>query len=449
MEHVLLVTTDSLRADHVGHHGYERDTTPFLDELAERGSVFHEAYAHTGGTRFAFPSILTGVYPMMHGGYKQVTDDQTLVSEVFSGAGYQTGGFHSNLYLSSDFGYDRGWDEFFDSKPDQSSATKLRSWAKRAVSDTPLYPVASKAYDLLESKSGINVGSYLVPADETTDMALEFVRNLDADRPAFIWVHYMDPHHPFLPPEEYQRMFRDEPVSNRESIKLRQKLLQNPEDVTEEELQKQLDLYDAEIRFNDDELRRLVETAREELGDVTVAFTSDHGEHFLEHGYFSGAQLRNVKQHVPLVVEGGSWDDDGAYDDLVAHVDVPATLVRQAGLERPNNFYGHELQELVGDGTWEREDVIGGLGIDGEEEYAVRTPEWKYIWREASEDSLYDLETDPGERHDVLDEHPEVVERLRERLDEHLERVRRTGEDVDVEMNEEVKERLRRLGYKE
>ncbi|MFQ3294653.1 MAG: arylsulfatase A-like enzyme [Natrialbaceae archaeon] len=449
MENILLVTTDSLRADHVGHHGYERDTTPFLDELAERGSVFHNAYAHTGGTRFAFPSILTSIYPMMHGGYKQVTDDQTVIAEVFSESGYQTGGFHSNLYLSSDFGYDRGWDEFYDSKPNPSSATKLRSWAKRAVSDTPLYPLASKAYDLLESKSGVNVGSYLVPADETTDMVLNYVAELGDDRPTFIWVHYMDPHHPFLPPEEYQRLFRDDVISNRESVKLRQKLLQEPENVTEEELQKQIDLYDAEIRFNDDEIRRLVTSVREQLGDVTVAFTSDHGEHFLEHGYFSGAQLHGVKQHVPLLIEGGNWDDDGDYDDLVAHVDIPTTLVRQAGLERPENFYGHEIQELVGEGEWERDDVIGGIGIDGEEKYAVRTPAWKYIWREESEDTLYDLEADSEEQHDVLDANPDVVADLQARLEEHQERVRRTEEDVDVEMDEEVKERLRRLGYKE
>jgi arylsulfatase A-like enzyme len=199
MENILLITTDSLRADHVSHHGYERDTTPFLDDLADHGSVFYEAYAHTGGTRFAFPSILASVYPMMHGGYKQVTEDQCLISEVFTKAGYQTGGFHSNLYLSSDFGYDRGWDEFYDSKPNTSSATKFRSWAKKALVGTPLYSFASKAYDYLESKSGVNVGSYIVPADEKTDMALDYIRALDRDRPVFIWVHYMDPHHPFLP----------------------------------------------------------------------------------------------------------------------------------------------------------------------------------------------------------------------------------------------------------
>jgi arylsulfatase A-like enzyme len=449
MENVLLITTDSLRADHVGHHGYDRDTTPYLDELAERGSVFHEAYAHTGGTRFAFPSILTSVYPMMHGGYKQVTEDQSLISEVFSEAGYQTAGFHSNLYLSSDFGYDRGWNEFYDSKPNTSSATKLRSWAKKVITGTPLYSFASSAYDYLESKSGVNVGSYIAPADETTDMALKYIHELDDDKPAFVWVHYMDPHHPFLPPEEYQRMFRDETVSNRESIKLRQKLMQEPENVTDEDLQKQLDLSDAETRFNDDQIRRLVEETRETLGDVTVAFTSDHGEHFLEHGYFSGAQLRDVKQHVPMLIEGQNWNDGGQYDDLVAHVDLPATLVRHAGIERPGNFYGHELQNLVGDGEWKRDDVIGGIGIEGDPRYAVRTPEWKYIWGESEDDLLFDLEADPEEQRNVVDDHPEVVAELRERIEDHRKRVRRTEEDVDVEMEEEVKERLRRLGYKE
>jgi arylsulfatase A-like enzyme len=225
--------------------------------------------------------------------------------------------------------------------------------------------------------------------------------------------------------------------------------MQEPENVTEEDLQKQLDLYDAETRFNDDEIKRLVEETRKKLGNVTVAFTSDHGEHFLDHGYFSGAQLRDVKQHVPMLIEGPNWKDDREYDDLVAHVDLPATLVRHAGLDRPDNFYGYEIQDLVGDEMWERDDIIGGIGIDGDPRYAIRTSEWKYIWSESEDDLLFDLKSDPGEKQNVVNDHPTVVKDLRSRIEEHRKRVRRTEEDADVDMDEEVKQRLRRLGYKE
>lgn len=449
MDHVLLVTVDSLRADHVGYHGYERDTTPFLDELADSGSTFRRAYAHAGGTRFAFPSILTSVYPMMYGGYEQVTDDQTIVSEIFQRAGYRTGGFHSNLYLSADFGYDRGWDRFYDSKPDSSTATKIRSRLKRSLADTPLFPLATRIYNWFESRSGVNVGSFLVPADETTDMALEFVEDVAPDESLFSWVHYMDPHHPFLPPERTQRLFRDEPVDRRRSIKTRQKFIQEPENVTEAELEEQLDLYDAEIRYCDEEIRRLVEETRERLGDVTVFFTSDHGEHFLEHGYFSGAKLYDVKQHVPLLIEGPDWDDTGDYEELVGFVDLPPTIVEHAGLSVPDNYYGHPLQRLV-HGDWPRTEIIGGYGgEDRDSRFGCRTERWNYIWEENGPSELYDLEADPGEQTNVVERHPDVVEELRRRIDDHRRRLERTDEDVSVEMTDEVKARLRRLGYSE
>lgn len=448
MEHVLLVTVDSLRADHVGYHGYHRDTTPYLDRLAASGSTFRKTFAPAGGTRFAFPSILSSVSPMMYGGYEQVGGDQKLISELFQEDGYRTGGFHSNLYLSADFGYDRGWDRFYDSMPNPSLATRARSFVKRSLSDTPLFSVASKLYNWMESSSGFNVGAFHMPADETTDMALEFLEEGGSRRPVFCWVHYMDPHHPFLPPERYQLQFRDETVSNRDSVKMRQKLIQEPENVTEEELRTQLDLYDAEIRFWDDELERLVERTRSELGEVTVAVTADHGDHFLERGYFGGAKLYDVKQHVPLVIEGGSWEDDGDYDQLVALADLPPTLAEHVGIESPETFYGYPLQRML-EGDWPRTEIIGGHGdLDGP--FGCRTERWKYIWRGDDGDAeLYDLDSDPQEQQNVAAEHPEVVADLDSRIEEHRNLLRRTDEEAHVEMKEEVKARLRRLGYAE
>lgn len=446
MQNILLVTVDSLRADHVGYHGYERNTTPNLDEIAQNGSTFTEAYAHAGGTRFAFPSILTGVYPTMHGGYKQITDDQTLISEVFQDAGYQTGGFHSNLWLSADFGFDRGWDEFFDSKDEGSAATKLRSKVKKVLEGTPLYSVAQDVYNLIESTSGINVGSYLLPADETTDRALAWIDQLEGHAPVFLWVHYMDPHHPFLPPEEYQLLFRDEPISKRRSVRLREKLTQHPEDVTDEELQLQLDLYDAEIRFNDEHVARLAEGIQNKLGDTTVAFTADHGEHFLERGYFSGARFYEFKQHVPLMIKGPAWNEDGEYDDLVGLVDLPSTLVEHADLDIPDNYYGHPLQMLVRGDEWPRSEIIGGVGEDPIT-YGCRTKSWNYIQR-PDEEELYSLEADPEESNNVVGEHPDVASDLRFRIARHRKLVRRTDEKIEAEeMDDQVENRLKRLGY--
>jgi len=448
MEKVLLVTIDSLRADHVGYHGYERDVTPVIDEYARRGSRFLNAYSHVGGTRFSFPSILTGVTPMMYGGHERVSEDQTLVSEVFRDGGYRTAGIHSNLYISGQFGYDRGWEEFFDSAPDESLVTRLRKWAKTTL-DGPLLDVLRTGYDYLESSRGINVGSYHVPADEITDRAIEFVE-ATRDDPAFLWVHYMDVHHPFLPPEEYQREFLDEPVSDRDSIRLRRKFIEEPGNVTEEEHRTFVDLYDAEIRFNDAEIGRLLDVVEDVWGeDYLLALTADHGDHFLEHGYFGGARLLNVKNHVPLFISG--WDDANEYDELVGLVDLPTTLVDAAGLAVPENFHGRSLRDLVFDGEWDRTEVVGGYRNDEGEHVRVRERDWKLVVHSDEPDALYDLAEDPGEQHNVIDDHPEEAARLREKVDDHRRLVAstRSGDVERPEMDEDVKERLRRLGYQE
>jgi arylsulfatase A-like enzyme len=448
MQNVLYVTIDSLRADHVGYHGYDRNTTPFIDEYASQGSRFMNTFAHAGGTRYSFPSLLTGVTPLMYGGHDRVSEDQTLVSEVFADAGYRTGGFHSNLYISGQFGYDRGWDEFFDSAPDQSNTTRFRRWAKTNLSG-PVLKFLRWGYDKIESSAGVNVGSYHVPGDEITDKAIEFLRTND-DRPTFLWVHYMDVHHPFLPPEEYQLAFRDEPVSDKASIKLRRKFIEEPENVTDEELQTFIDLYDAEILFNDAQIGRLMEAVEEEWGDdYLMALTSDHGDHFLEHGYFGGAKGLDVKTHVPLFIEG--WEDSGEYDEQVGLADLPTTLIDAAGLQVPDNYFGHSLRDLVFDGSWDREEILGGWSSDGVDNLILREPGWKLLEFPDGEDELYNLTADPEEQENVIGDNPPVERRLREKIRRHEELIRST-EDESVErpdMGEDVKERLRRLGYKE
>jgi arylsulfatase A-like enzyme len=449
MENVLLITIDSLRADHVGYHGYERDTTPVLDQYAKQGSRFMNAHAHVGGTRFSFPSILTGVTPLMHGGYERISDSQTLLSEAFDGAGYRTGGFHSNLYLSADFGYDRGWDEFFDSADDSSMTSSLRRWLKTNFEGTPLLSVLQRAYDFFESSSGVNVGSYHVPADEITDRAIDFLES-DDDTPTFLWVHYMDVHHPFLPPEKYQRFFREEPVSDRESIKLRRKFAEEPNGVTEEERQTFIDLYDAEIRFNDAEIGRLIDVVEEEWGDEYLfGLTADHGEHLLEHGYFSGAQAMDVKTHVPLFITG--WDDNQSYDELVGLTDLPATLIDATGLEIPDSYEGHSLRQLVSKDEWPREYIAGGWGASENKDYVIRENEWKLIKRPDARNELYNLSEDPSEQQNVVDDYPEQRSRLDHKLKRHLQQVEETNDDSvkRPDIDEEAKERLRRLGYQE
>lgn len=451
MKDILLVTVDSLRADHISCLGYDRETTPVIDEFATEGHTFTHTFAHACSTRPSFPSILSSSHALMHGGFEMMTDGRTMVAEVFDDAGYQTGGFHSNGYLSADFGYDRGFDTFYDSKTDPSFTARIRQFVKEALDDDGLlYKFLASAFDTAERKAGINVGSVYDTATEITDRAIEYINSETADKPNFLWVHYMDVHHPYVPPAKYQRLFRDEPISETRSIKLRRKMIEEPDKVTDAELEKIIDLYDAEIRYTDDEIGRLIEEVTEAWnGKPVTIITADHGEEFLEHGQFSHyTHFHDEVMQVPLFL--GGVPGSGKYDDIVGLQDVPVTLVDYADLTQPEAFQGFSLRKIVENDEWPREYVIGDWSDrEGEERFGYRDAEWKFVRRDSGEE-LYYLPDDPDEHNNVLNEHPDMAEQLSAKIDDHQRAIAATtDEQVSVDIDENIKQQLRDLGYKE
>jgi arylsulfatase A-like enzyme len=453
---LVLVTVDSLRADHLSCYGYERETTPNIDAYAERGHLFTAAFSHACATRPAFPGILTASHSLMYGGFERLSEARTLVSEVLSEQGYATGGFHSNFYLSSDFGYGRGFDTFYESREESSLAKRLRRGVKeRLNTNGVLFNTLQRLYDRTERTAGVNVGTYHTPAEEMTDRALSWVHET-ADRPVFLWVHYMDPHHPYIPPAEYQTFST---TSRRDGVRLRPKMLEEPDAVTDEELAVLTDLYDDEIRYTDAEIGRLL-SGLEEAWDGeewTAVVTADHGEELRDHGEFSHQnRFYDEVMHVPFVVYDG--ESGGVHDDIVGHVDIAPTLARWGGAaELPENFWGHPLQDLLaGDPAgWPREGVRAGWCDlpEGTRRLAYRTDRWKYIRDDVHDrEELYDLDADPDERENLLAgaTEPAVLEELRATVDEYERDIDATAVDVDeVEMDPEVRERLQRLGYQE
>lgn len=452
---VVLITVDSLRADHLGCYGYERDTTPNLDTFADDGHRFDAAFSHACATRPAFPGILTSSHPLMYGGFRQLAEERTLISEVMADRGYGTAGFHSNLYLSADFGYARGFDTFYESREDPSIATVLRRFLKERVNTSGrFYSFLQRLYDQTERTAGVNVGSFHAPAEEMTDRAAAWIREHD-DQPSFLWVHYMDPHHPFIPPKDHQEFST---VSRREGVRLRPQMVEDPSSVTDEELQWLIDLYDDEIRYTDDEIGRLLSTIEECWDDWSGIVTADHGEEFKDHGSFTHQNLfYDETMHVPLIVYDG--ESSGVHDEMVGHVDVAPTIATWAGVEEfPESWWGQPLQPLLADRPeeWTRTGVRGGWfnSPGGPRRLVYRTSDWKYIRDYVNDrEQLFDLEADPGETNDLVDgngDPPEELAEFRDVMDDYEDEIASTDVDVDeVEMDEEVRERLQRLGYRE
>ncbi|MFC6722784.1 sulfatase [Halobacteriaceae archaeon SHR40] len=448
MADVVLITVDSLRSDHIGCYSHKRETSPNIDQLAEESHRFTNAFSHAGMTRASFPTILTSSYTNMYGGYERITQGRTLISEVLKREGYATAGFHSNLFLCADFGYQRGFDTFYDSKTDPGFTAKLRQFVKTNLDqDSFLYKILQNLYDATEKNAGVNVGSTYVKADEITDLSIEWVNEVDSED-RFLWTHYMDVHHPYVPPEEYQLEFRDSPISNRRSIKLRRKMLESPDDVTPEERQELIDLYDAEIRFTDHEIGRLVDEVKESWGeDAVVLITSDHGEEFYEHGQYSHNTVHDEGIHIPLIIDA---EGSGEYDEMVGLIDISPTVADYAGCNIPDNFYGASLRKLVEGGNWDRDHVIGDWGgSEGEpDRFFYRDKEWKYINRQGEEE-LYALADDPEENENIVPSNPPALSEIRSTIEDHREIVTGTSMDIDeVEMDEVVEDRLEKLGYK-
>jgi arylsulfatase A-like enzyme len=447
MTDAVLITIDSLRQDHLGCYDYERNTSPNIDDIANDSHRFSNAFAHAGTTRKSFPTILTSSYTHMYGGYERITEGRTLISEVLKDKGYTTAGFHSNLFLCSDFGYQRGFDTFYDSRDKKGLVYGLKDYVKTTFNQDGLfYSILKRTHDAAEKSAGISPGSAYVKADKITDMSVKWLKETDSSG-RFLWTHYMDVHHPYLPPEKYQLEFRDTPISDRRAIKLRRKMLESPDEVTEKEKQDLIDLYDAEIRFTDHEIGRLVDEVKRSWGDDTVVIiTADHGEEFQEHGQFSHNTLHDEGIHVPLILD--SPDGSGEYDDMVGLVDVSPTIAEYAGCDIPENFYGRSLKSLVEDAEWERECVIGDShGSQGDPTgFLYRDKDWKYL---TGPERIYRLENDTEEKENIVDQAPPILSEIRSKIENRRRMIKETSMDIDeVEMDEEVTERLEKLGYK-
>jgi len=388
----------------------------------------------------------------MYGGPQRLSEDRTLLSEELDEVGYNTAGFHSNLYLSADFGYGRGFDYFFDAKNNTSTTAKLRQFVKQRLNPSGrLFQVLKSLFEKTERHAGVEVGSAYVDATDTTDRAVEWVSSVSDREHRFLWTHYMDVHHPYLPPERHQLALRDDPISDRRATKLRRRMLKEPETLSKSEHQSLIDLYDAEIRYFDEQATRLIETVREQWGkDTVVMLTADHGEDFMDHGNYSHGTLHDEGIHVPLLVSDGSTGQ--RYEEMTGLLDLVPTIASYAGIEQADNWYGHDLRNLINGIKWPRDSVIGNWGDpdSDRQEFFYRDRQWKYILHEDDRESLYDIIEDPDEQTDRSDREPDVIDRIRSEIESHLERVRATDRDLgEVHMDEETKERLAMLGYKE
>lgn len=444
---VVFITIDSLRADHTACLNYERAVDPRLGEVCERGTAFRQAVANGPNTTASFPSILTGAHSLTYGSYGICGEGSPFLSRALKQAGYQTVGYHSNPHLGKEQGYPTGFDTFNDAVEGEESIVSLKDSVDRLLStDTILYRLLRRAWHYF---SMTTTSSAYARADTISDNAIEWLnQERTADDPFFLWLHYMDVHYPFHPPETAMEELSFTPLSKRRIVDLNGRMQERPEELTEEDVEDLLKLYDAEIRYTDRQIGRVLDTLEKQgiLDDTIVVITADHGEAFGEHDRFGHHPYPyDELVRVPLAIAGPGVEST-TVDQQVSLIDLPPTVLDLVGAETPDAMEGRSFAPAL---SGERIDDRTAMTIsDNGDVFGCRTTEWKYITRVNDEESLlFDLGADPAESQNVAEDSPDVVDRFDSVVDEYLASIDRADASADVEYSPETQQRLADLGY--
>ncbi len=438
---VVMIVLDALRADHLSIYGYGRETSPNIDRLAREGVMFSNAHSQGNRTIIAMPALFTSLYPSFHGAIgrgklmRPLPHDHTTIAEMFSSKGYTTVGLMNNVYLKTKFNLTQGFDRLEEFYAERYNLGLYKFLRHSGIIERPRFAV--------------NVHP---DADEVTDVALQWLDRLE-DRPFFMYVHYMDTHHPYAPPPPYDTLYGktgDVPTPMG-LFKTTTQLLRSDrlDELKDIELEKLVDYYDGTIRIADDEIGRLIERVVVASGDreTIVVITADHGDEFMEHGslYHNNLVIEELI-HVPLIFwSSKSFQRGNRVDCLVRHVDVLPTLGDLAGADIPAEAEGRSLVPLL-DGE------ITSIEVESISEgdfcTALSVGNWK-IMRVDTTDSflLFDIDETPRETRDLSKTHPDEYERMHARLFEYLKKAKELRKAMEAEADEDTIRALKALGY--
>jgi arylsulfatase A-like enzyme len=423
---LVLISLDTTRRDHTSVYGYERETTPRLERFAAEGVRFALAYAPSSTTGPSHATLFTSLHPITHGVVKNgrvLVPGFVTLAERLREAGWATGGVAGSYALAARFGYGQGFEHWDDAFEPASATVRNRDW------------------------EGAPVEVFDRTADVTTARALAWLdRDRAAGRPFFLFVHYFDPHAPWVPPAAHVRRFP-------------------PADGPGEGLRALVARYDAEIAFTDEQIGVLLDGLEQRglAADTLVAITADHGEGLMQHGHLMhGAQIYEEQVRVPLLLRWPARLAGGrVVEGAVSQIDLAPTLLELMGVP-PDPAHAMQGRSLVP--VLEAREPVdparpiflfrqhyehgydSGTPVAGEQ-YAVRLGDWKLILGpEEGTRQLFDVARDPRERRDLAAEQPERAAELERRIADW--RRQHTRQETAPEaISPEDLERLRALGY--
>ncbi len=432
---VILISIDSLRADHLSCYGYHQKTSPNIDRLAKEGILFSNAFSNTSWTLPAHISMLTSMYSESHG---VITDDNKLdenritLAEMLKEAGYSTAAFVSGPYLNSVYGYSQGFDLYDDKTIDFNSHR--------------------------ESHQGVT--------SPKIDKAIQEWLRDNYQKKFFLFLHYWDVHYDYAPPAPYDAMFDPNYTGTIDSKDFEYNSRIEP-GMDPRDLFHIIALYDGEIAFIDKYIGELLSTLKQ-LGvyDKTlIILTADHGDEFFEHGRKGHRKtLYDEVLHVPLIFKfppDSNLSDGGRVEQVVSIIDIMPTILNYVGLDPNNEMQGRSLLALAG-GHEKSTDFLVYSRLTNNL-VAVRSLNSKLIHHfKAPRKEFYDLLDDPKEKINLFDESVKTKETTY-KAESYLiflldwlnaqRQIYRTLQKAEapekVNLTEPMKEQLKSLGYVE
>ncbi|MFT5288118.1 MAG: choline-sulfatase [Planctomycetota bacterium] len=400
----ILITFDTTRIDVLSPFGGPASVTPNMTRLAAESLLFREASTVAPLTLPAHASMLTGLYPPRHGlrenGIASLPPSARTLAEAAQSEGFQTAAFVAAVVLDASFGLDQGFDTYVG--PDRAGTSNTSHTSE-------------------------------LPADVVVDRALEWLRKRDQDRPFFLWVHFFDPHGPYLPPAPFRPADTDDVPA----------------------------MYLGEVRFADAQLGRLLEGMRAAgiLDETTVALAADHGEAFGEHGEPThGAYVWETTMRVPLLLRDPAGRRAGeSVNDTVSVADLHPTLWHAMGLERPPVVDGLDLMPLFDGGS-----LPADRGVYFESYSGYLSYGWSHLagWRDArgkyihsSSPQFFEISSDPREQTNLIPagaidrERLQHYQRALAELGQQPALEQATGEAAGEGTSAEMLEQIRGLGY--
>jgi arylsulfatase A-like enzyme len=447
---ILLVTVDTLRADHLSAWGYGRQTSPTIDRLAQDGVRFEQAWAQWPKTGPSFASLFTSTYPKDNGIVRRIGTPLPpgflMLAESLKRRGYGTHAVVSNGAVGKEFYFDQGFDTYVETwklppEPDGSSNT----------------------------------------AEVVNRKVLETLAAMDRSKPFFLWVHYIDPHFPYRPPAEWRARFENdevyEPIGEIDVARTQRRQMggigkgQVLDDRTD--LGYYVALYDAAIGYTDHHLGKLLDHLGGEglMENTLTVFTSDHGESLGEHSYYfdHGRFGFETCLHVPLIFHFPGRVEPRVDHEPAELISITPTILQFAGVSLPEGEWmqGRSLAPRLA-GTAGDEDGFShaeaGYATEGRWQKIVRDRRYKlifapftasqrYVGGRGRPYALYDLEQDPEETVNLVESDPEVFERLKEQLyawwkpNSFDAEIDVDDTRVETEVSEETIQQLKDLGY--